>query len=133
MRLFHRGDDRLFGEDFQTALQPDADVLEMQVVGGADHEEIELFSIQHCFERGIGLANGDTVFLGVGQPGRLRVDIADDLEALVLRRKDPRQVAQAKTQTNDAYLHIPTYPRRMPSARLGPMVHCKPFSRLGSS
>lgn len=52
-----RRDDRLFAEDLETGLKSEPDMVEMQVVGGADHQQIELFRGKELLRRTIGLAD----------------------------------------------------------------------------
>ena len=54
--VFHRGHDRLFGKNLHAAFETDADVVEMQVIGRADHEQVELAFVDQRFERIILLA-----------------------------------------------------------------------------
>ena len=64
--LFDRGDHRLFREDLHAAVEAGADVLEMQVIRRADHQQVELCLVEHRLEAVVLLPDGNTVLLGVG-------------------------------------------------------------------
>ena len=83
----------------------------MHVVGRADHQQIELFVGDQLLGRGIGRAGGNAFFVKTGKSGRVRIDIADDLEAFVHGLEDIAQIAKPESEPDDAHFHSSGIPR----------------------
>ena len=66
----------------------------MQMVGRADHQQVELLAVEHGFERVELLADRDAMLGGIGQAGGRRIDIAGNRKVIPGGGKDPRQIAQ---------------------------------------
>jgi len=91
----------------------------MQVVGRADHQQVKLRAIEHGLEAVICRADRDVVLLGVGQAGRLGIDIADHREVRALHAEYARQIAQTIPQADDPCLHsAPLAPPLAPSLQV---------------
>ncbi|MNL54478.1 hypothetical protein D3C87_1778130 [compost metagenome] len=85
-------------------------MVEMQMIGGADHQEIEGFACNQRFRGIVGLAGGNAVFRQARQARRCRIDIADDLEIRVDVLQHSTEIAEAKSKTYYADLHAFCFP-----------------------
>src|SRR5689334_730702 len=85
-------------------------MIEMHVVGRADHQEIELFGSEELLRRTIGRAGRDAVFRQSRQPRRIRIDVTDNLEAAVDSLEDIAKIAEPESQPNDSHFHAKVVP-----------------------
>jgi hypothetical protein len=109
--LFNCGDDRLFAEDFQTGFQANANMIEMHVIGRADHQEIELLVGDQVLRGRIGSTCRDAFFQKAGQTGGIRIDVTGDLEAFVHSLEDITQIAKTESEPDNANFHSSGIPR----------------------
>src|SRR5690606_1589280 len=103
--LLHGGDDWLLAEHQYLVLEAAADVVEMEVVGRADHQEVEPLGAQQRLRRPVGRSGRDAELTHVGQAGRSRIDVADHPKVRIDRLEHPRQIAEAVSQADDPYSH----------------------------
>ena len=75
------------------------------MVGRTHHQQVQIFIIEQSFKRVIRFADGDAMLDGIGQAGRGRIDISDDIEIRPGRGKYPRQIAQSIAQSDNANPH----------------------------
>mgnify|MGYP003114241777 CR=1 FL=1 len=69
---------RLFGKDPHTRFKPRLDVIEMQMIGRADHQQIGLHRRQHRRDAFMRRTRFDPPFLERAKPHRRRIAIAGD-------------------------------------------------------
>ncbi len=85
-------------------------MIEMHVVGRADHQEIELFGGEELLRRAIDLAGGNTLFRQSGKSSGVRIDVTDDLEAAVDSLEDIAKIAEPESQPYDSHFHANNVP-----------------------
>jgi hypothetical protein len=69
-------------------------VLEVHVIGRTNHQQVEIAIVDQRFEAVILLADGNAVLFRIGEAGRGRIDITDDLEITPGSSKNPRQISK---------------------------------------
>ena len=99
------GDDRLLAEDPNTGGKPCPDMLDVQMVGRADHEEVESARREQGIEARIGGAGIDARRREPRHARRLRIDMADDPEMRVRLLEVARYGAHAEAEADDADVH----------------------------
>ena len=104
-RLVDGGDDGLFREYLVASLQPKPDMIEMQMVGRADHQQIVTARLHQLLSRGMAGAGRDAMFLKRGQSGGVGVEIAEDLEIGIHLLEHMPKVAKPIAKPDDANLH----------------------------
>ncbi len=98
-------DNRLFGEDRAAGLKPDADVVEMHMVGRPDHQQIKGLVGDQLFGGIINPTSGNSLFLQAGKASRGRIDIADDFEILVDFTENVAQISETESESDNSHFH----------------------------
>ena len=131
-RLLLRDHHRLFAENLQPKMQGGAQVLQVQVVGRANHQQIQRVGLCQRLDGGIGPADPNRMRAHRGKAGGGVIDIADDLKPRYNRRKDAGEIAKTEAKADDADFHDALRRARISGMMAWPEKNTKPLSRSAS-